>query len=183
MAHYTITPLEKKSISVTWELFRHNPDGSLSTLTITEHYRWGRGFWSEEDECNLSCCSGPVAHCRPDQGEWEGCEFDDSIACYFDFSDDVTEEEQEEIKNYYYYGDDTGRSGAGWVYEGDHEWEMEDEYVDIQSPYKIEYCDEDGQVIREVALRSTDERIALGDQLGSDWYVPNDAAIEPYRYQ
>ena len=183
MAHYTITPLEKKSIAITYEMYRSNPGGSVSWFNINDHYRWGRGFWSEEDECNLGNCSGQVAHCRADGGDWEGCEFDDSVACYFEFSDDIAEEEQELIKQCYYHGDEDGRGGVGWLTEGDHEWEEEDTYVEVIAPYKIEYCDEDGEVIREVTLRTHEEYERLRAELGPDWYIPNDAAIEPYKWK
>ena len=152
MAHYTITPLEKKSIDAVWELYRENPNtGEIDWVNITDCYRWGRGFIEEGMEVNLPTDKDTTAYCKMDAGEFEGCEFDDSVACYFEFSDAISEEEQESIKKSYY------ENGAGWIYDGEHEWQIEDDYVIIHGPYKIEFCDEDGTVIREVSPRKLGE--------------------------
>ena len=68
----------------------------------------------------------------------------DSVACSFEFSDDLTEKERAEIEQLYYEG------GAGWLYDGDHIWVEESSHVVVYGPYKVEYCDSDGDVIREV---------------------------------
>ena len=52
MSHYTITPLEKKSISITYEMYRENDNGTISWFNIEDHYRWGKGFIAEDMECN-----------------------------------------------------------------------------------------------------------------------------------
>lgn len=185
MAHYRITPLEKKSIVAHYELYRKNDDGTISWFNLEDHYRWGVGFLSEEDEINLNEAGRPNEHCKMDAGEYEGCEFEDSVACYWEFSDDITEEEQERIKHCYCYGDDEddGRGGAGWLYEGNHDWEFEDEYVEILAPYKVEFCEEDGTVIRDVVLRTRDELDKLQESLGDEWYIPKDSALEPEKWK
>lgn len=145
MAHYTITPLEKKSIHISYEMYRENEDGTISWFNIEDHYRWGRGFIEEDMDCNIESDRTRSQYCKSDAGEYEGCEFDDSVSVYFEFSDDINEEEQEAIKNAYYEG------GAGWLYDDpDHSWQEEDSYVVVDAPYKIELCDEDGTVIKEV---------------------------------
>ena len=142
MAHYRITPLEKKSIHIAYEMFRENSDGSISWFNIEEHYSWGRGFIEADMDCNLETDQSRSQYCKADAGEYEGCEFDDSIAVYFEFSDDITEEEQEQIKEAYYEG------GAGWLYDDpDHEWQEEDCYVVVDAPYKVDLCDENGDII------------------------------------
>lgn len=185
MSHYKITPLEKKSIIAHYEMYRENADGTVSWFNLEDHYRWGSGFLAEDEECNLNNASGNQAYAKMDQGEYEGCEFDDSVACYWEFSDDITEEEQEKIKNCYCYGDDDddGRGGAGWLYEGNHEWQFEDEYVTVLGPYKIEFCEEDGTVVREVKLRTRDEQEKLQESLGEGWYIPYDSALEPEKWK
>ena len=152
MSHYRITPLEKKSIEVFYELFRQNPEtGETQWININETYRWGQAFIAEDMDCNLPHEGQNEAYCRMEDGEHEGCEFDDSVAVNFEFSDDITESEQDTIKEEYYNG------GAGWVYDGDHEWEIEDGYVVVYGPYKIEFCEEDGTVIKEVQPRKLGE--------------------------
>lgn len=144
MAHYRVTPLDKKSIHITYEMYKVNEDNSISWFNIEDHYRWGVGFIEEDMDCNIEDDRTRSQYCKADAGEFEGCEFDDSIAVYFEFSDDLTEEQQEEIKEAYYEG------GAGWIYDGDHDWQEEDCYVVVDAPYKIELCEENGTVIKEV---------------------------------
>ena len=36
MSHYTITPLEKKSIYIVYEMFRENDDGSISWFNVED---------------------------------------------------------------------------------------------------------------------------------------------------
>lgn len=175
MAHYRITPLEKKSISITYEMFRENDNGTISWFNVEDHYRWGFGFLSEDSDCNLNFSNNQQQYCKADDGEGEGCEFEDQHACWFEFSDDITEEEQEEIKRMYLEGDEDGRGGAGWIHEGNHEWQIEDDYVIVQGPYKVEFCNENGEVIREVVLRSQEEYNTLYEQTGQ--YVSPDSAL------
>ena len=183
MAHYTITPLEKKSIYIVYEMYRENADGSISTMTIEDHYRWGKGFLSQDDDCNLGFGDDQEQWCKPDGGEYDSCDFEDQVACWFEFSDDVTEAEQEQIKQYYLEGDDNDLMGVGWLYDSpDHEWQEEDVRVIVLGPYKVEYCEEDGTVIREVKLRTRKEWTDLYESLGREWYVHKDSAIEPEKY-
>lgn len=178
MSHYTITPLEKKSISITYEMYRENDDGSISWFNIEDHYRWGKGFIAEDMDCNLEHDQTRSQHCKAEDGEYDGCDFDDQVACWFEFSEDITEEEQEEIKEAYYEG------GAGWLFDDpDHAWQEEDSYVIVLPPYKVEFCEQDGTVIREVKTRTLDECIKLRKELGDGWSIPTDAAIEPSKWK
>lgn len=138
---YLIKPLEKKSIVYHVEMFRENPDGSISWFNIDETYRWGQGFIEEDMDCNLPWEGDPVAYCKPDVG-W-GCEFDDSISVEFGFSDDLDPYAQEEIKNLYYEG------GAAWLFDGEHNWQEEDCAVYVYGPYQVSLCKSDGTVIEE----------------------------------
>lgn len=148
MSHYRITPLEKKSIEVFYELYRDNPEtGMVQWVNINELYRWGQAFIAEDMDCNLPTENSDRAYCKMEDGEFEGCEFDDSISVSFEFDETITEEEQEEIKKAYYDG------GAGWIYDGEHDWEIEDDYVVVYAPFKVELCDENGTSIKEVSLR------------------------------
>ena len=142
MAHYRITPLAKKSIVVEYEMFRNNENGSISWFNVAETFRWGFGFLSEEDGPFIKLDDDEI-YCSMVDGEMEGCELDDSVACSFEFSDDLTEEERAEIEQLYYEG------GAGWLYDGDHVWVEESSHVVVYGPYKVEYCDSDGDVIRD----------------------------------
>jgi hypothetical protein len=139
MALYRIVPLEKKSITFVAEIYRNNDDGSVSWFNIEDGYRWGQGFIDTEED-SLPYKEDQVVHCRLESG-W-GAELDDQCSCWFDFSDDITQEEREKIERCYLYGDDEddGRGGIGWLYEGDHNWQLEDERLEIIGPYRVDLC-------------------------------------------
>jgi hypothetical protein len=141
MAVYLIKPLEKKSIVYHVEMFRENADGSISWFNLDETYRWGQGFIEEDLDCNLPWEGDPIAYTKADVG-W-GCEFDDSVGIEWEFSDDMSAEEQQAVKDAYYEG------GAGWMYDGDHDWQEEDCSVNIYGPYQVSLCENDGTVIEE----------------------------------
>jgi len=150
MAVYLVKPLEKKSVVYHVEMYRNNADGSISWFNFDETYRWGQGFIEEDMDCNLPTEADTIAYTKADVG-W-GCEFDDSCACWWEFSDDINEEEQEAIKEAYYDG------GAGWLYDGEHDWQEEDSSVQIIAPYQVSLCDDDGTVIEEnVKLKTSQE--------------------------
>jgi hypothetical protein len=138
---YLIKPLEKKSIIYHVEMYRKNPDGSISWFNLDETYRWGQGFIEEELDCNLPWEGDKVAYARADIG-W-GCDFDDSISIEWEFSDDLNELEQQEIKESYYEG------GASWIYDAEHDWMEEDTAVHIYGPYQVDLCEDNGIVIEE----------------------------------
>jgi hypothetical protein len=141
MKVYRIKPLEKKSISVVYEMYRDNDDGSISWFNIEDHYRWGQGFIEEDMDCNLPREDSDTAYCKNDCG-W-GAELEDRVACYFEFSDNISEEEQQAIQEAYYEG------GASWLYDGEHEWQFEDDSIVIAAPFQIDLCEDDGTVIEE----------------------------------
>lgn len=157
---YLIKPLEKKSICWHIEMFRENADGSISWFNVDDHYRWGQGFVEEDMDCNLPIEGDQQAHAKIDIGF--GADLDDQVACWFEFSDDISEEEQEQIKRCYLEGDgneEWERSNAAWIFDGDHGWQVEDDYVVIQAPYQVSLCDElTGEVIEEnVKLRTRED--------------------------
>jgi hypothetical protein len=141
MSVYLIKPLEKKSVVWHVEMFRENADGSISWFNLDETFRWGQGFIESDMDCNLPYEDSELAYCDPHAG-W-GSELDDSCACWFEFSDDITEEEQEAIKEAYYEG------GAGWLFDGEHEWQEEDTAIHVLAPFQVSLCEDDGTIIEE----------------------------------
>ncbi len=128
---YRITPLEKKSVEYFVDVFERLPDGTIRGFDVTEVWRWGYGF-RPEDEPVWKFETDRV-HCNPQVG-W-GCDLDDLISVYVNFSDGFTDEEKE---------DDEGRCGTGWLYDGEHNWEIEDDHVAIIGPVKIDLVDANG---------------------------------------
>ena len=92
-------------------------------------------------DCNLPWDGDQQAHARTDCG-W-GAELDDQHACWFEFSDDISDEDKEAIESAYHEG------GAGWLFDGEHDWQVEDDYLIIDAPYQVDLCEEDGTVIEE----------------------------------
>ena len=177
---YRITPLHKKSICWHIEMYRENADGSISWFNIDDHYRWGQGFVEEDMDCNLPLEGDAQAHARTDCG-W-GSELDDQHACWFEFSDDLSEEEKEEIEEFYHNGnpDDEfspGISGAAWLFDGDHDWQLEDDYLVIDAPYQVSLCEDNGTVlVPEVKLRTRAEL----EEAARKWQEENKANKWPF---
>ena len=91
-------------------------------------------------------------------------------------SQEANKQLQEEIKKNYLEGNEDGYMGAGWLYDDpDHNWQEEDCYVVVLGPYKVEFCDEQGEVIREVKLLTNDEWLKAYEKAGS--YVSKDSAL------
>jgi hypothetical protein len=144
---FRITPLEKKSIEYFVDVFERLPNGTIRGFDVTETWRWGVGFKEEDDpvmkyEADIERMHG--VHCNPQIG-W-GCELDDLIAVHVQFSDGFTKEEQEEIEAILRgeREDDEGRWGTAWIYDGDHNWEVEDDHVRILPPFKVDLVDANG---------------------------------------
>jgi hypothetical protein len=138
---YLIKPLHKKSICWHVEMYRQNSDGSVSWFNIDDHYRWGQGFVEADMDCNLPYAEDTQAHARNDCG-W-GAELEDQHACYFEYSDDMSEDDKEALESAYHEG------GASWLFDGEHDWQVEDDYLIIDAPYQVSLCNEDGTVIEE----------------------------------
>ena len=157
---YRITPLEKKSVEYFVDVFERMPDGTIRGFDVTETWRWGQGFREEDDV--VFATEVDKVHCRPETG-W-GCELDDLCAVYVNFSDGFTDEEKEKIESILRWEteDEDGRCGTAWLYDGDHNWEIEDDHVAILGPVKIELVDEDvygdsGQEVEPTKLESVSD--------------------------
>jgi len=150
---YRITPLEKKSMEYFVDVFERLPDGRIRGFDVTEIWRWGYGFREEDEPVWRFEAEGRV-NCRPEVG-W-GCELDDLIAVYMNFGcwdmdgnvyeDGFTDEEKAQIEAILRgeHHDDDGRWGTAWLYDGDHNWEIEDDHVCVLAPVKIDLVDADG---------------------------------------
>jgi hypothetical protein len=159
---YRITPLEKKNIEYFVDVFERMPDNTIRGFDVTEIWRWGQGFRELDEpvmsyEIDLERAHG--VHCRPNLG-W-GCELDDLIAVYVNFSDGYTEEEKVKIESILRGEDEDeeGRWGTAWLYDGDHNIEIEDDHVRIIGPVKIDLCDTDGTIIEEDIKVQEDQEV------------------------
>jgi hypothetical protein len=139
---YRITPLHKKSVEYFVDVYEELPDGSIRGFEVTEVWRWGFGFREEDNPVWKS--ETDRVYCNPQVG-W-GCELDDLCGVYINFSDGFTDEEKADIEAYLRWEkeDEEGRCGTGWLYDGDHNWQVEDEHVAIIGPVKIDLVDADG---------------------------------------
>lgn len=139
---YRITPLEKKSVTYFIDVYERLPDGTTRGFEAHFYYRWGQGFREEDNQpWDFEVKQG--VNCDPQCG-W-GCELDDLCGVDVGFSEGFTPEEEEEIRALCTgeAQDDEGRFGEGWIYDGDHNWEIEEDCVYIYGPLRIDLVDED----------------------------------------
>jgi hypothetical protein len=137
---YRITPLEKKSVEFFVDVYETLPDGTVRGFDVTETYRWGQGFRDMDDEV----WANEVDRVRCDPGVGWGCELDDLCSVYFSWFGDFTEEEKAEIQSLWDgVEDEDGRWGTAWLFDGEHDWEIEDDCVYILGPVKIDIVDAD----------------------------------------
>lgn len=155
MAHYKFTPVANKHIDVVLEMYRKNKNGTISNVDVREVWSAGVGFLECEDEAIKTWEEERVYTVDNYSGENEGCEFEGLVDVEFDFSDDVSQKERDKFIKAYYDGDKQGRSGASFLYEGQHEWSIEVDYVEVFSPARIELCDENGEVIRQLKIKKS----------------------------
>ena len=129
---YRIKPVDKKSIEAFYDVFSKDEQGNIRSWSVTEMYRWGQGFVENEDELPHS---DDREHSVDPQIGW-GCELDDLCAVDFEFDESFTEEEKAEIEEAWEDG------GAGWLYDGDHNWQVDYDSVTIYGPFKVDKIDE-----------------------------------------
>ena len=130
---YRIKPKDKKSIEAYYDVYSKDEQGNIRGWNVTELYRWGQGFVENEDELPFS---DDRYHCVDPTIGW-GCELDDLCAVDFEFDDSFTEEEKEQIEQSWEDG------GAGWLYDGDHIWEVEEDIITILGPFIVDKINED----------------------------------------
>ena len=130
---YRIKPSDKKSVEAFYDVYSKDEQGNIRGWSVTELYRWGQGF--VEDESELPFSDDRYHSVDPTIG-W-GCELEDLCAVDFEFDDSFTEEEKEEIEQLWADG------GAGWLYDGDHIWEVEEDTITILGPFVVDKIDED----------------------------------------
>jgi hypothetical protein len=138
---YRIKPTDKKSIEAFYDVYKILEDGTVKGWNVTETYRWGQGFVESEED--LPYVTDHSVSVDPTVG-W-GCELDDLCAVNFDFDDSITEEEAEEISQLWEEG------GAGWLYDGEHDWRIEEDRITIYGPFQVDKIDDSvyNEVIEE----------------------------------
>jgi hypothetical protein len=130
---YRIKPADKKSVEAFYDVYSKDEQGNVRGWSVTELYRWGQGFVEDESELPFS---DDRYHCVDPTIGW-GCELEDLCAVDFEFDDSFTEEEKEEIEQLWADG------GAGWLYDGEHNWEVEEDTITILGPFVVDKIDED----------------------------------------
>ena len=142
---YRIKPADKKSVEAYYDVFSKDEQGNIRGWSVTELYRWGQGFVEDIDELPFS---DDRYHCVDPTIGW-GCELEDLCAVDFEFDDSFTEEEKEEIEQLWEDG------GAGWLYDGEHDWEVEEDTITILGPFIVDKIDEDvyNEIIETIELK------------------------------
>jgi hypothetical protein len=165
---YRITPQEKKSIEIYYEIFEEGNNGEIRNWNLRELYRWGLGYRSVDDPVSEWERNNGIT-CDPEVGS--GAELDDLISVDFDFDEDFTEEEKEELTKLWYDG------GAAWLYDGEHDWQVDYSSINIYAPVKIDLIDDvTGEVYEEDVQSNIDPMNlswkTISDQEASVWPFP-----------
>lgn len=138
---YRIKPVDKKSITAVYEVFKTDENGNTRWWNVRELYRWGQGFRDIDEPVYAE---DKIVYVNPNLG-W-GCELEDTISIDFEFDDTFTEEEKAKIESLWCDGDpddsDWNRCGAAWLYDVS-DWEVEDEYVEIIGPFTVDIIDDE----------------------------------------
>lgn len=168
---YRITPLEKKNVEILYDIFEERNDGSIRGWKIEELYRWGIGFRSEDNPVNEWEIKSNSIQCELDVGY--GSELEDVINVSFEFDENFTEEEKEILIELWYDG------GAGWLYDGDHPWQVDHESLTIYGPVKIDLIDDITLEIFEENIKPKTEGSPMNWQTVSD----QEASVWPFPIQ
>lgn len=140
-----VTPKDKKSITQEVQLYNvpANQPGHRFVI-VNETYRWGYGY-REGDDMNWAWVwNTNQQYCDPNIGH--GAELDDLCSVTFDYDGDWTDEQKEDFENKWYNGDpddDDGRTGLGWIYDYQDTWQIEEENLIVNGPFKYDVIDKD----------------------------------------
>ena len=155
---YQIVAREKKNIMVTYHIFEDMENNNMRGWQIEETYRWGSGFRSFEDPVSEWETNNNGIYCDTSLGTYS----DDLISCYFEFDEGFTDQEKADLEKKWEEG------GAGWLYDGDHNWQVESDEFVILGPVKINLIDDlTGDIIEE-DIKPTSSRAELSWQTISD---------------
>jgi hypothetical protein len=140
-----ITPQHKKSITQEVQLYNVPSDQpGYRFVIVQETYRWGYGYREGDDMNYPYAWKGDQLYCDSTIGH--GAELDDLCSVTFDYSRDWTDEEKAEFEEFWYNGDpedDDGRTGLGWIYDYQDKWNIEEENLIIDGPFKFDVVDKD----------------------------------------
>lgn len=146
---YRITPQHKKSIEYYIDVYETREDGSVRGFDVSFCYRWGQGFRDHDNPPNK--WEAEQSTFNTDTQTGYGCDLEDLCAVYINFDDSFTEQEREEIEAFCRGDkeDEEGRWGEAWLFDGEHNWQIEEDVLNIHAPFKIDLVTEDGEIIQE----------------------------------
>ena len=133
-----ITPLHKKSVEMTYEIYAVEGNDPPRSWIVTEQYRAGRGFMELED-FDLDLFDSDSVICSTKFSE--DPQFGDNHGNLFEFSDGFVATEKERIMQDWIYGDENLNSGVGWIDTAIDKWAIDDEYLEIFAPLKMDLVD------------------------------------------
>ena len=138
---WRIKPLDKKSIEYFIDVYEIKPDGSARGWSATFRYRWGLAFRDEDNPPSQWEADREIFHANANIG-W-GCEFEDLVSVDLEFDDDFAQEEKDQIQSLCTGNiqDEEGRWGESWIFDGEHNWQIEEDVVNVYSPFVIDLVD------------------------------------------
>jgi len=140
-----VTPKHKKSITQEVQLYNVPVDQSgHRSVAVSETYRWGHGYREGDDMNWPYIWQGDQIYCDSTIGP--GADLDDLCSVDFNYDGEWTDEQKEDFEDKWYNGDsndDDGRSGMAWLFDYQGEWNVEEENLIINGPYKFDVIDKD----------------------------------------
>jgi len=160
MKLYRITPLEKKNISISYDVYEDLPNNQSRGWRVEELYRWGVGYRGEDNAVSEWETHNNGIWCDPSVGD--SIELEDHISSDFEFDAGFTAEEKSAIE------DNWNNGGPSWIYDGEHNWQVESNELVIYGPVQIDFIDSDTGEVLEEDVKPKSETPVLAWQTVSD---------------
>lgn len=159
-----VSPLEKRSVEFVVDALAPK-NGTVRGFAMTETWQFGYGFKEADDYINPDHADVNKmigVYCEPNIGA--GAELDGLIDVIVEFFGEFTEKEKLEIEALCKREkqDEQGRCGTAWVYDGNHEWEIEVDQIIILPPLQVDLVEDTGdgpyKVLKsDITLKPFDE--------------------------
>lgn len=148
-----ITPQHKKSIEMHYEVYAVEGNGPPRSFKVTEQYRSGQGFMEIED-CDPDVFGSESIICQTNFKQ--DPHFGDNHGNIFQFGDGFSEAEKGQIVQHWVYGDENYNFGIGWIEANANQWAIDDEYLEIYAPYKVDLVDGETFAVIQESLNNDD---------------------------
>lgn len=148
-----ITPQHKESIEMHYEVYALDSNNWPRSLKVTEQYCAGHGFIEMKD-CDLDVLGSESVICQTNFKQ--DPQFGDNCGNIYQFGDGFTEAEKDQIVQHWRYGDENFNFGIGWIKANANQWAIDDEYIEIYAPFKVDLVDGETFSVIQEGLNNND---------------------------